>query len=60
MGIFVPFSTHPAQWQEVERLRASGERVVSGAKNQSQPHDYQACDRLLAEVDGQFEIQSLA
>ncbi len=60
MGIFVPFSTHPAQWQEVERLRASGERVVSGAKNQSLPHDYQACDRLLAEVDGQFEIQSLA
>lgn len=58
-GIFAPYSTHPAQWQAVERLRDAGERVVCGAHWQTVPNDYQTCDRTLVERDGVFEVKAL-
>ncbi|MDZ7923306.1 MAG: ATP phosphoribosyltransferase regulatory subunit [Marinagarivorans sp.] len=59
LGIFALYSTHPAQWQAVEQLRNSGERVVSGATWQTTPNDYQSCDRILIERDGCFEIDTI-
>ncbi len=59
LGIFAPYSTHPAQWQAVEQLRNSGERVVCGATWQTLPHDYQSCDRILSERDGCFDIDTI-
>ena len=59
LGVFAPYSSHPAQWQAVERLRDAGERVVCGASGQTAPHSYQSCDRILFEQDGQFEVRSL-
>ena len=56
-GIFAVHSTHPAQWQAVEALRKQGQRVVCGAPGQTKPHHHQACDRLLIENDGIFEVQ---
>lgn len=58
-GIFAPHSVHPAQWQAVESLRNQGERVVCGAASQSEPYDYQACDRVLIERDGEFSIEDI-
>lgn len=58
-GIFAVHSTHPAQWQAVEALRSQGERVVCGATWQTQPNDYQVCDRILVERDGAFELEDL-
>lgn len=58
-GIFAPHSTHPAQWQAVERLRDAGERVVCGANWQTAPNEYQTCDRILVECDGVFEVKAL-
>lgn len=58
-GIFAPYSTHPAQWQAVERLRDAGERVVCGSNWQNAPIDYQTCDRILVERDGVFAVESV-
>lgn len=58
-GIFAVHSNHPAQWQAVEALRKQGERVVCGAVAQTEPHDHQACDRLLVECDGDFEVKDI-
>lgn len=59
MGVFVESSRDLDQWQAVQALRKQGERVVVGTQDQSQPQDFQCCDRKLKKVDGQFVVQSL-
>jgi ATP phosphoribosyltransferase regulatory subunit len=58
-GVFAPYSTDPGQWQVIQQLRDSGERVVCGTHGQNQPNDYQNCDRMLVELDGHFTLAEL-
>ncbi|WNO08168.1 ATP phosphoribosyltransferase regulatory subunit [Teredinibacter sp. KSP-S5-2] len=59
-GIFAVASDSVFQWQEINALRASGERVIVGLSGQSKPLDYQQCDRVLVEEDGRFSVQPLS
>jgi len=56
-GIFVEASADPAQWQEVARLRGSGERVVLGFSGQLSALEHQCCDRVLVNDGGQFVVR---
>lgn len=58
-GIFAPATTNPAQWSFIQNLRHGGERVVCGFHDQTGPHDYQACDRILVEKGESFEVRGL-
>lgn len=58
-GVFAPVSTNAAQWQEIQSLRESGERVVSGLSTQDAPYDHQNCDRILVETDTGFQVKAL-
>ncbi len=48
-AIFAPFSDTSNYWAEIQRLRASGERVVCGFEGQNEPYEYQQCTRVLQE-----------
>lgn len=56
-AIGVEFSSDPAQWTEICRLRAAGERVVMI----NQPEDWQSlgCDRQLVFQTGEYQVVSL-
>lgn len=58
-GIFAVASSNTLQWQAICDLRAIGERVVVALSGQEQPLDYQRCDRLLVERDGEFQVTNL-
>lgn len=58
-GIFAPPSEHPEQWLVVQKLRAQGERVVCSLGEQATPLDYQDCDRVLTEVDGELVVRPI-
>lgn len=58
-GIFAADTRNPLQWQTIQALREQGERVVCAATGQRAPLPYQACDRQLVEVDGEFIVQPL-
>lgn len=47
------------QWQAIQALRAKGERVVVGLGSQTAPEEFQNCDRLLVNRDGQFVVEPL-
>lgn len=55
-GVFAPVSDNPAQWQFVQNLRRSGERVVCGSHGQKLPHRYQVCDRVVLEEGQVFKV----
>ena len=55
-GIYAPYSDSAEQWQVVQQLRESGERVVSGLPGQSMAGD---CDRQLVEENGQWLVKPL-
>ncbi len=48
-----------AQWEEIQSLRAAGERVVVAIPGQTAPEDYQNCDRQLVRIGDGWELQSL-
>lgn len=56
MAIFAPLSTKPEQWRAIQELRGQGERVVCAAGAQTEPQDYQNCDRRLVESNGTFQV----
>ncbi len=56
-GIFAPASDDASQWQEVQRLRAEGERVVCGFPGQEPDFDELGCDRRLACADGEYVVE---
>ncbi|TVZ40543.1 ATP phosphoribosyltransferase regulatory subunit [Alteromonadaceae bacterium 2753L.S.0a.02] len=58
-GIFVPACNKPEIWQTIQALRAQGERVISGLSGQTEPHDYQGCDRILVEKEQGFVVEAL-
>lgn len=58
-GIFVVSSDSPELWQKVQALRSAGERVVLGLAQQTEPLNYQNCDRILLQQGETFEIQPL-
>lgn len=55
-GVFAAHSEAEGQWQAIQSLRESGERVVSGLPGQALPED---CDRELVEQNGQWQVQPL-
>ncbi len=48
-----------AQWQEVQRLRAQGERVVMAMPGQTTPREYQHCDRALVRDGDAWQLKAL-
>ncbi|MBX2857911.1 MAG: ATP phosphoribosyltransferase regulatory subunit [Cellvibrionaceae bacterium] len=58
-GIFAPMSNNPEQWRKIQALRLDGERVVGGLDGQTKALDYQVCDRILVERDGEFAVQPI-
>lgn len=56
-GIFSPSSENEFLWEKIRHLRASGERVVCGLAKQKSPQDYQNCDRVLVEENGNYVIK---
>lgn len=58
-GIFVPAPLVASAWKYIQAQRDSGERVVCGVAEQTIPHDFQACNRILVEADGSFNVELL-
>ncbi|MFT7299949.1 MAG: ATP phosphoribosyltransferase regulatory subunit [Porticoccus sp.] len=58
-GIYTHASEELAQQQAVDKLRASGERVVCGFPGQQPNYGELNCDRQLLMVDGEFQIKPL-
>lgn len=58
VGIYAPASDDPQQWQEVQKLRAQGERVVCGLANQPALADELNCDRKLVLGDQGYQVQT--
>lgn len=58
-AIFVPASLVSSAWQFVQDKRDEGERIVCGLDGQAMPHDFQACDRIVVEADGRFDVELL-
>lgn len=56
-GIFAPASDDPALAQEVARLRASGQRVVSALPGQSGDARVMGCDRSLVKSAGGWVVK---
>ncbi|AFL72484.1 ATP phosphoribosyltransferase regulatory subunit [Thiocystis violascens] len=57
--VYAPWSADPALRETVERLRASGERVINALPGQQQDPRQLGCRRMLAERDGRWELQTL-
>lgn len=47
------------QWDKVQALRASGERVVVAVPGQAEPYEYQQCDRQLMQSGDEWDVKSL-
>ncbi|ODS22833.1 ATP phosphoribosyltransferase regulatory subunit [Candidatus Endobugula sertula] len=58
-GIYAPASGDNAQWQAIQRLRANGERVVSGLSVVIPDFVELGCDRQLVLVEGEYLVQSV-
>lgn len=58
-GIFVQATLVDSYWQDIQKLRASGERVICANENQLLPEVHQLCDRQLVETNGQVQIVPL-
>lgn len=58
-GIFAPATDDPAQWQEVQRLREQGERVVCGFPGQEPNFEELGCDRQLVREKGAYLVQNV-
>ncbi|WP_295404052.1 ATP phosphoribosyltransferase regulatory subunit [uncultured Thiocystis sp.] len=57
--VYAPWSADPALRATVERLRASGERVINALPGLQQDPRQLGCRRRLAERDGRWELQTL-
>jgi ATP phosphoribosyltransferase regulatory subunit len=55
-AIFAPYNSSPAQWQFVQSLRESGEKVVCGLPGQDADA---ACDRVVRKENEQWCVVSL-
>ena len=55
-AIFAPASESLEQWQAIQNLRAQSQRVVVGLSGQTEPFDYQNCDRVLVEKNGEYIV----
>ncbi len=58
-GIFAEASENEFAWEKIKSLRAQGEKVVCGLSTQREARDYQNCDRILVEEDGDFVVKSI-
>ena len=58
-AIFALASDNPAQWQVIQNLRQSGERVICAMAEQHTPLAHQICDRQLVEVAGEYHVKPL-
>ncbi len=58
-AIYAAPSDDHAQWQAVQALRASGERVVCGMPSQSETTELACCNRRLVLRDGKYIVESL-
>jgi ATP phosphoribosyltransferase regulatory subunit len=58
-GIYAHASEEFVQQQAVDKLRASGERVVCGFPGQQPNYDELHCDRQLLMIDGEFQIKPI-
>ncbi|WP_420825635.1 ATP phosphoribosyltransferase regulatory subunit [Thiocystis minor] len=57
--VYAPWSADPALRETVERLRASGERVINALPGLPQDPRQLGCQRMLAQRDGRWELQTL-
>jgi len=58
-GIFAPVDDGADQWDEIQRLRAQGERVVCGFASQKVDFDELGCDRQLVRKKSGFRVESI-
>ncbi|MFL0810401.1 MAG: ATP phosphoribosyltransferase regulatory subunit [Agarilytica sp.] len=58
-AIFVVPQEDEAQWQQIQKLRAEGARVVMAMPGQYAPADYQNCDRQLIMQESQWQVTAL-
>lgn len=58
-GIFARSSENEFLWDVIKELRSKGERVVCGLGTQERAYDYQNCDRVLVEENGQYIVKTL-
>jgi len=59
VGIFVPAALVSSAWSLINQKRQQGERVVCGLTDQTRPQAFQACDRILVERNGSFDVELL-
>lgn len=59
VGIFVPAQLVSSAWSFINDKRKQGERVVCGLTDQTRPQAFQACDRILVERNGSFDVELL-
>jgi ATP phosphoribosyltransferase regulatory subunit len=59
LGIYAPASEDQKQWLEIQALRKSGERVVSGLSSAEDNLQELHCDRQLVLVDDIYQVQPL-
>lgn len=57
--IFAPWSSEPALCETVDRLRASGQRVISGLPGVEQDPGRLGCARMLVKREGVWELQAI-
>lgn len=57
--VYAPWSADPALRESVERLRASGVRVINALPGLQQDPRQLGCQRMLAERDGRWGLQTL-
>ena len=55
-GIFAPISDDPQRRKEIEKLRALGERVIEELPSQAGGAQDMGCDRVLVNIDGQWQV----
>ncbi|WP_269619877.1 ATP phosphoribosyltransferase regulatory subunit [Zhongshania sp. BJYM1] len=55
-AIFAPYDPSPSQWQFVQSLRESGEKVICGLPGQETDA---ACDRVISKVEEQWCVKPL-
>lgn len=57
-GIYAPASPDQGQWQAIQKLRAQGERVVSGFDGERVRRNELNCDRILVLSDGEYRVEA--
>ncbi|WIO75031.1 ATP phosphoribosyltransferase regulatory subunit [Porticoccaceae bacterium LTM1] len=59
-GIYAPACDDDAQWSEIQKLRAQGERVVCGFPGQKPDFNELDCNRQLINSNGEFSVEFIS